>query len=670
MSDESMDGPTELEQLQRRLGRERATRRETEAIAERGMRALYEQQQQLQLLETIANAANLTSSDTDVLQFGLASVCEHTGWILGHVYRRDVFQSADLLQSTTIWYSSDPARFGEFKRASEGTSFSRGEGLPGRVLETCGPIWVTDVTTDAGFTRGPAAHAAKIASAFAFPALVGQEVVAVLEFFSEERQEPDEPLMRLLTHIGTQLGRVVERNRMADRLVHDASHDPLTGLPNRVLFLDRLKSAIARHRRHRDSHFAVLFIDLDRFKIVNDSLGHATGDKFLTHVSARLSASLRQEDVISRPNQNALTATDERTGDALARLGGDEFTILLEDLNDPSDAMRLAERIQDALKQPFVVDGHELYASASIGIASSNIMYASAEDVLRDADLAMYRAKASGESHCQAFDETMHAMAVERLNLETDLRRAVTHNEFVLHYQPVVSLPSAEITGFEALIRWQRGDKLVYPDKFIRVAEDTELIIPLGLWVLRTACTTMKQWQEQFPKTKPLTMSVNVSARQFAQATFVQDVRDVLADTGLDASTLRLEITESVTMGNVERTVAVLAQLKLLGVLISVDDFGTGFSSLAYLQRFPIDVLKIDRSFVSNMEGSDNRNIVHTIVNLASQLNMEVVAEGAETASDVAQLTSLGCGFSQGYYFSRPVAHAAATVLLERDRDR
>ncbi|MFJ1260301.1 putative bifunctional diguanylate cyclase/phosphodiesterase [Cupriavidus sp. CuC1] len=451
-----------------------------------------------------------------------------------------------------------------------------------------------------------------------------------------------------MAQIGTQLGRVVERKRAEDQLIHDAFHDPLTGLPNRALFADRLARAVARSHRHRGLVFAALFIDLDRFKLVNDSLGHLAGDTLIIQVAARLGACPREDDT-------------------LARMGGDEFTILLDSIADVNDAVRIAERLMRALEQPFLIEGEQLYVSASIGIAASSLGYESAEEILRHADLAMYRAKTLGKGRYEIYDHTMHERAVSRLALETSLRRALQKGEFVLHYQPIVTLESEEIVGVEALVRWRKSEsELVYPIDFIEVAEDTGMILFLGMWVLREACTTMARWHKEFPRTPALTVSVNVSARQFAQHDFVQQVAKVLSDTGIRPETVRLEITESVTMVDSERTVAVLTQLRERGVRISIDDFGTGYSSLGYLHRFPLDILKIDRSFVSQLDrGEEGLQMVQTIMSLARNLGIEVVAEGTESPSHVAHLKSMGCDVGQGYFFSKPLESADLSALLE-----
>jgi predicted signal transduction protein with EAL and GGDEF domain len=439
-----------------------------------------------------------------------------------------------------------------------------------------------------------------------------------------------------------------------DRLLHDAFHDHLTQLPNRALFMDRLQRATTRRSRHAEYSFAVLFVDLDRFKAVNDSLGHPAGDRLLLEIARRLTGALRRDDTVSRP---VTTASQDHTDDTLARVGGDEFTLLLEDLRNPSDAVRIAERIQQAVSAPVSLGGQEVFTSASIGIAVSTAVDSLGEDLLRDADIAMYRAKASGGDRCAVFDATMHKRAVERLQLETDLRRAIERHEFRLHYQPIVSLHDRRVIGFEALIRWQHPEQgLLSPAAFLKVAEETGLIARIDEWALREACGQARQWQSQVPSESPASVSVNISAQGFGQPDIVRQVANVLEETGLNPHSLRLEITESVAMADAERARTILIDLKGLGVRISLDDFGTGYSSLSYLQRFPVDTLKIDQSFVARMEHNHEcREIIRTILNLARTLGLDVIAEGIETAAQGQYLEGLDCRFGQGYSFSRPL---------------
>jgi diguanylate cyclase (GGDEF)-like protein/PAS domain S-box-containing protein len=429
---------------------------------------------------------------------------------------------------------------------------------------------------------------------------------------------------------------ITQRKTTEQRLQHEAIHDVLTDLPNRALFMDLLARSLARAKRRSDYLFAVLFLDLDRFKLINDSLGHMIGDQLLIAMARRLERCLRP-------------------GDVVARLGGDEFTILLDDIHDMNDATRIADRIQTELKQPFQLGGQEVFTTASIGIALSASGYDFPEDLLRDSDTAMYRAKATGRACHQVFDSAMHSSAVALLRQETDLRRALERNEFVLYYQPTICLRSGRIHGVEALIRWQHPDRgLVMPDDFIRQAEENGLIIPIGKWVIEEACRQMRIWQREYPH---LTISVNLSVKQFTQSQLALQVQNTLYETRFNPNYLMLEITESMLMENPEATAITLEQLKRLNVRIHIDDFGTGYSSLSYLHRFRIDTLKIDRSFVSRMSAvNENLEIVRTIVTLAHNLGMDVIAEGVETAEQLAQLRALKCERAQGFYFSEPVS--------------
>ena len=458
---------------------------------------------------------------------------------------------------------------------------------------------------------------------------------------------------------------ITERKRAEQRLQHNAFHDALTDLPNRALFLDRLGQAFSRAKRHPDYKFAVLFVDLDDFKKFNDSLGHAAGDEILIGLGQRLSSSLRKDDTVARqpPQIDNPTALEN----TLARMGGDEFTIIIEDIHDPSDAIRVATRIQNSLAAtPLVILGQEIFATASVGIALSTSPHNSAEDLLRDADLAMYRAKTLGKARCEVFDTAMHADAVKRLKLETELRKAIDCNEFRVHYQPVVRLSDKRIAGFEALVRWQKPDVgLVPPAEFISVAEESGLILPMNRWLRLEACKKMRSWHAEFPSDPPLTLSLNVTAREFAHPGLISEISSALKQTGLPPSTLHLEIVETIAMCDKGKPEGVLQKAKALGLHLSIDDFGTGYSSLSRLRQFSVNTLKIDRTFVSSMDtDADNRAIVRTIIALAHSLGLRVVAEGTETLEEVNELLKLDCEYAQGYFFSRPVDEATATQML------
>ena len=440
---------------------------------------------------------------------------------------------------------------------------------------------------------------------------------------------------------------ITKRKEAEYRLQHDAFHDSLTGLPNRALLLDRLGQAVARTKRRPDSQFGVLFLDVDGFKHVNDSLGHQMGDQLLIAISRRLESCMREADT-------------------LARVGGDEFISLIDDVDTTEVIMSLPDRILESLRTPFSLDGQEIVVSASIGVALSGGPDLTAEEIVRNADIAMYRAKSRGKAGFIVFDEAMHASAVSRLRMESDLRQATKHGEFRLHYQPIVSLRTGKVRSFEALLRWYHPDRgMICPDDFIALAEETKLILPMGMWVIRTAADQLRRWQGQFKMNPPLSISVNLSCRQFLQPDLVDQVKVALADTGLDPNCLKMEITESALMEQVELASSALLKLKSLGIKLAVDDFGKGYSSLSYLHQFPFDTLKIDRSFIACIgDAGENTEIVRTIISLAKGLGLDVIAEGVETASQLFHLKELGCHFAQGFSFSRPLTAESAGALL------
>jgi len=440
---------------------------------------------------------------------------------------------------------------------------------------------------------------------------------------------------------------ITYRKQVEEQLIHDALHDPLTGLPNRTLLMERVEFALQRANQCKDYLFAVLFIDLDRFKLVNDSLGHAVGDQLLIAIANLLKQCLRPMDTI-------------------ARLGGDEFTILLNGLKDNTDAIRIAEQLQAKISSPFQLKNHTVFTNASIGIVLSSTGYEQAADLLRNADIAMYRAKEQGKARYAIFDQVMYEQTLELLQLESDLRLALERQEFCLHYQPIISLMTGRLTGFEALVRWQHPRQgFIPPEKFIPIAEDTGLIVPLGKWVLREACRQLRIWQTQFRSLTQLNISVNLASKQIKEPNLLDEISQILAETGLNGRYLKLEITESMLMDDIPSTINTLSQIRAMNIQLSIDDFGQGYSSLSYLHRFPINTLKIDRSFVSHMNLEREKfEIVRTITTLAHTLAMDVIAEGVETSEQFTQLRSLGCEFGQGYFFSKPVNCTLAGAML------
>jgi len=472
------------------------------------------------------------------------------------------------------------------------------------------------------------------------------------ELEHQRAEQAEKHVQELNNYIAEQerISRVLEETK--EHFRHAAFHDSLTGLPNRAMFTELLKAEIESATRREAHMFAVLFLDLDRFKNINDSLGHTHGDLLLVAFAERLERTLRPVDT-------------------LARFGGDEFAILITGMADPTDTVRVAQRIQDELSEPFVLDKNSAFATASIGIALSSSGYDRPEDILRDADIAMYRAKENGKARYELFDHGMHARAVSRLQLESDLRQAIENNEFCVYYQPIVSLETGRLAGFEALVRWNHPRRgLVSPADFIPVAEETGLIVPIGQWVLNEACAQVRQWQLDSPSHRALSLSVNLSARQVAQPDLLDRIKEALATSTLNPHCLKLEITESVVMENAEAAVLMFKQLRSLGVQLSIDDFGTGYSSLSYLHRFPLNYLKIDRSFVTRLTTDNDNAIVRTISTLARNLGMEVIAEGIETDEQYQQLKMLGCEYGQGFLFSRPVNNDAVAHLLAQDARR
>lgn len=442
-----------------------------------------------------------------------------------------------------------------------------------------------------------------------------------------------------------------ERKSIEKRLLYEAGHDTLTGLPNRSFFIQKVEYAILQNMKDRKQQFAVLLLDIDRFKMINDSLGHLAGDKFIIQISNRLRDCLRPEDII-------------------ARIGGDEFAILINNIDHIEDAIHITKRLQSELMKPVQLSHHELLPSASIGIAYSSYNYRHVDDVLRDADLAMYQAKASGRSCFELFDRQLHRKAVNLLRLDSDLRQAIRNHEFKLLYQPIICLKTNSLVGFEALLRWSHPARgTVGPAEFIQQAEEMGLIVPIGEWVLAEVCHQLKLWRQLTSEASSLTINVNLSSKQFYSLNLIQYIGELLEQNSLSPSSLKLEITESIIMENSRFSVDIFSQLKKLGVQICIDDFGTGYSSLSYLHHFPIDALKIDKSFVSEMdETSENTGfaITQSVVGLAHNLGVKVIAEGIESARHLAWLRNFQCDYGQGYFFAKPLEAKAATTLIER----
>jgi diguanylate cyclase (GGDEF)-like protein/PAS domain S-box-containing protein len=467
------------------------------------------------------------------------------------------------------------------------------------------------------------------------------EMVWAVVNLTKIAEAPGEPARLIL-----QMQDITDRKKVEERLMHEALHDALTGLPNRALYMDHLRKAVARWKRRDRGAFAVLFLDLDGFKGINDTLGHLAGDQLLVEFTQRVIANVRP-------------------GDTFARIGGDEFSILFDDLNDLNDAMVAVKRLQKTLQGPFMVSGRELLVTASIGVALSVPEFVDREEILRHADVAMYRAKKLGKGRFEVFDRATSKRLERQSQIETDLSRAVERAELVLEYQPIVRLETGKIAGFEALLRWQHPTLgLISPPDFISVAEATGAIVPIGEWVLEEGCRQTREWQKSCPQSPPLYVSVNLSVKQFTQPHLVEQVAVALHKAGLDPSSLKLEITESMLM-NADAAIQMLSQLKALGVDISIDDFGTGYSSLSYLHRLPFSNLKIDRSFINSMSANkESFEIVRTIIRLAQSLNLTIIAEGIETNEQLEMLQALNCEYGQGHFFSKALTVEWAASLL------
>ncbi|MFQ5542954.1 MAG: EAL domain-containing protein [Nitrospiria bacterium] len=606
-------------------------------------RRLKREQSFVKLLQLVTVAANEASTVEKAMQVVVDQVCEHTGWSIGHVYLMSPADGTELY-STDIWHLENPTHFQPFRDITEQTRFASGIGLPGRVLSEKKLCWVRYEGVDTALPRSKHLVETGVKVGFAFPVWIGKEIVGVLEFFSTDGMELDDPLSEVISQIGTLLGRVVERKRAEERLQFSAHYDPLTGLPNRILFRDRLEQAMIRSR-WPNKLVGLLFLDLDRFKVINDTLGHGMGDLLLQAVTKRLERCVRE-------------------GDTVSRFGGDEFTIILSDVAQTEDLVRIAKKVLESISSPYYLEGHELFVSTSIGITVYPEDGKDQKELLKNADIAMYLAKEKGRNVFQFYSPEMDTRTVERLALENSLRYAVERDELFLEYQPQVDLVTGTVIGMEALVRWNHPDLgLIPPDKFIPLAEETGLIIQIGDWVLRTACEQAKIWQEGgFSKT---TIAVNLSARQLQTQQFVKNVVELLKEIDLDPHRLELELTESILIRNQEALIVQLHELSAIGIQLSIDDFGTGYSSLSYLKRFPINRLKVDKSFVRSVPDDQNdAGIVKAVVAMGHSLNLRVVAEGVETNEQMAFLQSIACDEIQGYVISRPISGNDASKFL------
>jgi predicted signal transduction protein with EAL and GGDEF domain len=654
MMGEMGETETELQRLTHRLDRERRARIEAETIAERGLRELFVRQQELQLLESIAEAANSASSLTDAMTLALDRICRFTGWPVGRLALVDRPDHGSItIRASGLANPAEPDRMAPLVTLLDRTQPIARAGAPGRVVETGQAFCIQNLRLDPDYVDLAAVAPEEVRGVVAFPVLAGREVVAVLEFLTGPAFTLGEELRALMLQIGTQLGRTVERERARAHLI-DAFHDPLTRLPNRALFLRELGRALRRARLSSSYRFAVLFVDLDGFKVVNDSLGHGAGDELLAQIAHRLTESLRRRDTIARAPEGHL---DFAGGPTVARIGGDEFTILLDQITSTEDALRVARRVQQNLGAPFDVGGQELYASASIGVAMGDVGHLTPEDLLRDADVAMYRAKSLGKGRCELFDRTMLRKAAARLQLETDIRHALQRNQLRLLFQPIVSLVQSRVIALEALLRWVHPDRgQLSPTDFLAIAEDTGVILSFGEWTITEAVVHLRRWQQSMTGGESLAVAVNLSARQLLEPDLVGVVRRIVHLANVAPGTLRIELTDAQTTSDPSELRQVVDALAELHVPVTLDDFGTGHASVACLSQLPVRAIKLDRSLVGRLETSiRTRTVTRGVVGMAHRLDLEVIAEGVESAGEVEQLLAVGCPLAQGYYFSPPV---------------
>jgi len=592
------------------------------------------------ITRVLAEAESIAVAIPRIIQ----TICETMGWHYGDRYEYDA--SMNVLRRREFWSVDTPEMHAFAASASHRTvKPDPGAGLVRQTYAAREPVWIADISKHAGMQRKALVERAGLHGAFAFPLIASGEMLGVMEFFHRDVREPDAMLIQIAESIGSQIGQFIVRMKAEEAVKFVAMHDSLTNLPNRVMFNERLEQAIAQAQRH-DRRLAVMFIDLDRFKIINDTLGHEAGDMLLREVAQRITEHLR-------------------TGDMVARLGGDEFVVLLEDLAEPGAVTRVADKLITSLTSNFTISGREVHVTASIGISTYPGDAQDMRSLMKFADIAMYRAKEQGRNTFQFYSDQINVHSVERLTLESRLRGALERDELVLHYQPVMNTQNGAIVGVEALVRWQNGENLLPPGKFIGIAEETGLIVPIGEWVLQRACEQQRAWHAL--GLPPIRIAVNLSPRQFVHRQLIQDIVRVLSATSCDTSLLELEITESTVMHNAPRAVALLSELKAMGIRISIDDFGTGYSSLAYLKRFPIDCLKVDRSFVADVpHDGGNTAITQAIVAMAHNLGLKVIAEGVETQEQLAFLREHGCDEVQGYLLGVPLPEIETTALLKR----
>jgi diguanylate cyclase (GGDEF)-like protein len=643
------------EQLERQLHRERQTRTEAETIAERGLREAYLTNQRFQLLCRVADAANQSGDPIEVLRFAIAEVCSANSWAFANVLLRKGDGGDTRLEAVGLWHALNPDQMFTFADLSSRLIAWPCAAVPGRLLIDPSAVWTRDIQASGDQGRNASARQCNLRASISVPVSLGRELFAVMEFFIQSAVEPDPQQLEVLTQIGTQIARVFRRKASEKKLIDNALRDPLTGLPNRTHFENRLEAIFQRNTAVAGLRTSLIFVDLDGFKLVNDALGHLAGDRLLIEMAGRLRKVA--EAYATTPYPGAPESV------LIARIGGDEFIFLVEGDHHCDDALDIAKDIHESLQPSYFIESNEVRCAASIGIANDDGGYTVAADLMRDADVAMYDAKSHGQGQTVTFDQTMREKAVKRLKLEAELRTALQMDEFRLQYQPIVSIGSGRIVGFEALLRWQRGDTLVFPNDFLQVAEENGLMNVLGAWVLRQAATVAASWRRARADLPDFYISVNVAPCQLLQPNFSEQVRDIIDATNVDPRVLVIELTENAAITNHEQTRKVLEALRGIGIRLGLDDFGTGYSSFSHLQTLPFDIIKIDRSFVSDGQCDVSWSIIDAILSIARALEINVIAEGIESASQLDRLALVGCGFGQGYLYDKALD---ATAAFER----
>lgn len=639
------------------LRREKLARRAAEALAVHSQADLELLRHRVDLLARIADASDHTNDPSEILAFALERICTALGYSVGNGLLAKGHNGERRLEACGVSFAAHATRYEPFIEASQQVVAWAGLGIPGRALIDHMPHWQHAIDRQTDFARAALAADAGLRSVMVVPILAGEELVGAFELFTRDDRQPDGGQVEILRLAGTQVGRVFKRERNEMRLRENALRDPLTGLPNRALFEERMRELFTRRKAAGEPAPSLVFVDLDGFKVVNDTLGHRAGDTILQDVGQRLGTVIEEMGSVGRL---LLHRPDTAK---IFRLGGDEFAILVDGTERIEIASEIADAVHLCLAEPHRDGGVETPVSAAIGIVHDDGHYEYADELARDAETAVGVARRGGKGRTVVFDQAMRARALETLRIEAELRRAIENREFELHFQPIFSMPSREIAGYEALLRWRReSGRIALPQEFIQVAEDRGLIPIIGGWALRKACTTLKAMNARKPG---IFMSVNVSARQFLQANLLDQIRNILDDTGADPASLVLEVTESAAILNPAQTARILDQLRAWKVRLTLDDFGTGHSSLSHLQTLRFDGIKIDKSFVMNQAADlSSWSIVNAILQLARAMDLVVVAEGIETEFQYAALAAMGCEMGQGFLFSKALPENEALALL------